>query len=125
MRVIENPTARRTRSRGQRRGIETLRGFAERFVHDRVLVTQCSGNKPRYGIEDHRGGEFSARQHEVTDRDLIRCQVFGDAFVYTFVTPADQYDAVDLRETPRGFLAEHRAGCGEQNNRGTLGGDCR
>src|SRR5271155_743667 len=50
--------------------------------------------------------------------------MFGDPFVYAFVTAANQDDALQLGESPSGFLAEHGAGRGKQNDRGTLAGNC-
>ena len=63
---------------------------AERFVHDGIFVAERAGNQPRHRVQNHRRGQFAARQHEIADRNLIRREMFGDALVHAFVAAADE-----------------------------------
>jgi len=97
---------------------------AERFILRRGFVAESAGEQASDGVDDESGGEFAAGENEIADRDFFGSEMFGDAFVHTFVATAEEEYAVELRVAARGFLAEALAGRGEQNY-GGVGIKCR
>lgn len=93
---------------------------AERFILRRGFVAESAGEQAGDGVYDKGGGEFASREDEIADGDFFGSEVFGDAFVHTFVATAKKEDAVELRVATRGFLREAFASGREQND-GSIG----
>src|SRR5215468_8535575 len=98
-------------------GLRSFGAFeqAERFIFRRGFVTESAGEQASDGVDDESGGEFAAGENEIADRDFFASEMFGDAFVHTFVATAEEEYAVLLRVALRRFLSEALAGGGEQN----------
>ena len=86
--------------------IATICRGAERFVHGGIFVAQGAGDQARDGVHDERGAQFAAGKHEIADREFVRGEVFGHAFVHSFVAAAQQDDPVELRKSARRVLAK-------------------
>ena len=83
--------------------------FAEGFINRGIFVSKRTGNQPRHCVDHDCSRQFAARQYKIADGDFIRREMFGHAFIHTFIAPADEYDAVELREPARCSLIEKPA----------------
>ncbi len=60
----------------------------ERFEGRRAFIAQNPRQQARHGIDHHRGGQLSAAQDIIADRDLFVGQVLGHALVHAPVATA-------------------------------------
>ena len=79
---------------------------AEGFVHCGIFVAERAGDQARDGVHDERGAQFAAGKDEIADRELVRGEMFGHAFVHSFIAAAQQDDPVELRKPARRVLAK-------------------
>ena len=74
----------------------------ERFIYRARFVAQSAGQQARDGIENQRGGEFAARENEISDGNFVSGEVLGYSLVDSFVAAADQDEALEFRGEARG-----------------------
>src|SRR5215216_235946 len=67
-----------------------VKGVAARAVE----IGHRAGQQPDGCIDDRQGGGLAATQHEVSERDLFGCQMFGDSLVDVLVVPAEQREGL-------------------------------
>ena len=64
------------------------------------------GNEPGDGLDHHQGGNLAARQHVVTDRDLLGRQTLDDPLVHALVPAAEQREVFLSRKFSHERLVE-------------------
>ena len=62
-------------------------------IRGAIGVAQDAGQQPRNRIDKHQGGQLTAGQDEIADRDLVGHELPTDALIHTLVAAADNGDA--------------------------------
>ena len=101
-------------------GWRFLRAFeqAEGLVLRGGFIAERAREQTGDGVENKGGGQFTTRKDEIADGDFFGREMFGDAFVNSFVPAAEEENAIQLGVTARGILREAFACGGKQDDRG-------
>ena len=94
-------------------GLLSIIHCAEGFVQRRILVAEDARQQPRDRVHHHRGSQFAATQHIIADGDLFVGQALGHPLVHALVAAAEQQQAAERSEAPRGRLIEQPSLRGE------------
>ena len=70
--------------------------LVERFMRERFSVAHEALLPPRECVDDGEGGNFTAREYEITDARAFVGNMLGDTLVDAFVMTADQRNAAVL-----------------------------
>src|SRR3954464_12131065 len=92
----------------------------ERFAAVPLFVPEDAGNEPRDGVDDGEGGELTAGEHEVADRELL-VDVVAHPLVDALVAAAHEDELAPLRQLLRLGLVEPRSLRAEQDGDGARG----
>jgi hypothetical protein len=86
----------------------------EAFVTARLVVSEHAWDEPTDRLDDHKGSELSAREHEVAEGHLTVDEVVGDALVDSLIPAAQEAEATRFGQLSRHGLVETAASWREQ-----------
>src|SRR3954468_11404374 len=92
----------------------------ERFAAGALFVPEDAGNQPRDGVDHGQGGELTAGEHEVADRELL-VDVVAHPLVDSLVAAAHEDELAPLRQVLRLGLVEPLSLRAEQDGDGARG----
>ena len=73
----------------------------ERILRHRLLIPDDAGHQPHHRVDEHERGQLTARQHVVTNRNLVGHERVDHALVDPFVAPAQHDDVLETTEALR------------------------
>ena len=99
-------------------------GAIEQAVQRRVeavlrvagVVAQHTRLQARHGVEQGHGGDFTTRQHKITQADLFGDEFINEALVHPFIPPTDQNRAGTAGPALHGGVFQRIADWREQHH---------
>ena len=87
----------------------------KRVLDRRFLTSEDTGNQPRDSLDDCQSREFSSRENEVAEGDLIPLEPLADPLVEAFVSPTEKQNPLLLRKFGGHLLVEGASPRAQEN----------